>query len=101
MSDKKEQRSIPATKIKRAARFVRTGAKVGRNYASHYTKKLFNRKYKTNVITDRSDIVHPVSVWKALLVGYVFAKFFNTPVEVPDVWNCFLYHFTIKMEYNP
>lgn len=50
MSDKKEQRSIPATKIKRAARFVRTGAKVGRNYASHYTKKLFNRDI------DRSDL---------------------------------------------
>ena len=45
MSDKekKEQISIPAGKIQRAARFMRTGAKVGRNYATHYTKKLFNR----------------------------------------------------------
>lgn len=43
MSDKKEQVKIPAGKIQRAARFARTGAKVGRNYATHYTKKLFNR----------------------------------------------------------
>ncbi len=41
--NKKEQVSIPAGKIQRAARFMRTGAKVGRNYATHYTKKLFNR----------------------------------------------------------
>jgi len=41
--NKKPQVSIPATKIQRAARFARTGAKVGRNYATHYTKKLFNR----------------------------------------------------------
>ena len=40
---KKEQISIPATKIQRAARFARTGAKVGRNYTVHYTKKLFKR----------------------------------------------------------
>lgn len=43
MSEKKDQVSIPAGKIQRAARFARTGAKVGRNYATHYTKKLFNR----------------------------------------------------------
>lgn len=39
--DRKEQKSIPASKVKRATRFLRTGAKVGRNYAKYYTKKLF------------------------------------------------------------
>lgn len=43
MSDKKKLTKVPSGKIERAARFVRTGAKVGRNYATHYTKKLFNR----------------------------------------------------------
>ena len=38
----KEQSSIPTTKVQRAARFVKTGAKVGGNYVKHYTKKVFN-----------------------------------------------------------
>src|ERR1700710_2173949 len=43
MSDnRKEQRSIPTTKVQRSARFVKTGFKVGGNYIKHYSKKLFN-----------------------------------------------------------
>ena len=38
----KEQLSIPTTKVQRAARFVKTGAKVGGNYIKHYTKKLID-----------------------------------------------------------
>lgn len=35
----KEQSKIPTSKVQRAARFVRTGAKVGGNYVKHYAKK--------------------------------------------------------------
>jgi len=38
----KEQISIPTSKVKRASRFLKTGAKVGGNYVKHYSKKLFN-----------------------------------------------------------
>jgi predicted unusual protein kinase regulating ubiquinone biosynthesis (AarF/ABC1/UbiB family) len=38
----KEQSRIPTGKVQRAARFVRTGAKVGGNYLKYYTKKAFN-----------------------------------------------------------
>ncbi|HEX2899829.1 MAG TPA: AarF/ABC1/UbiB kinase family protein [Bacteroidia bacterium] len=39
----KEQDKIPSSKVQRATRFIRTGAKVGRNYAVHYTKKIFDK----------------------------------------------------------
>jgi predicted unusual protein kinase regulating ubiquinone biosynthesis (AarF/ABC1/UbiB family) len=35
----KEQNSIPATKVERAARFVKTGVQVGGNYIKHYALK--------------------------------------------------------------
>ncbi len=35
----KEQSSIPTSKVQRASRFVKTGAKVGGNYVKHYAKK--------------------------------------------------------------
>jgi predicted unusual protein kinase regulating ubiquinone biosynthesis (AarF/ABC1/UbiB family) len=35
-----EQNSIPATKVERAMRFVKTGAQIGGNYIKHYSKKL-------------------------------------------------------------
>lgn len=38
----KEQISIPTSKVKRASKFITTGAKVGGNYVKHYSKKLFN-----------------------------------------------------------
>jgi predicted unusual protein kinase regulating ubiquinone biosynthesis (AarF/ABC1/UbiB family) len=39
----KEQHKIPSSKVERASRMIRTGAKVGRNYVTHYTKKLFDK----------------------------------------------------------
>lgn len=36
----KEQIKIPTSKVKRATRFLATGAKVGGNYVKHYTKKV-------------------------------------------------------------
>ncbi len=38
----KEQSSIPTSKVQRASRFVRTGAKIGGNYVKYYAKKTFN-----------------------------------------------------------
>jgi predicted unusual protein kinase regulating ubiquinone biosynthesis (AarF/ABC1/UbiB family) len=43
MSDKiKEQEHIPTSKVQRASKFIRTGAKVGGNYVKHYAKKMVN-----------------------------------------------------------
>ncbi len=38
----KEQTSIPTSKVQRAAKFVKTGARIGGNYIKHYTKKMVN-----------------------------------------------------------
>ncbi len=38
----KEQLRIPVTKMQRASKFVKTGAKVGGNYLKHYGKRLIN-----------------------------------------------------------
>lgn len=40
----KEQSKIPTSKVQRAAKFVKTGAKVGGNYVKHYAKKAVNPK---------------------------------------------------------
>lgn len=43
MADKiKEQHSIPVSKVQRAAKFLKTGAKVGGNYVKHYAKKVMD-----------------------------------------------------------
>lgn len=39
---------VPTGKIARASRFLRTGAKVGRNYAKHYSKKLVGQEVEQN-----------------------------------------------------
>ncbi len=39
----KEQTSIPTGKVSRAAKFVRTGAKVSGNYIKHYSRKLVDK----------------------------------------------------------
>lgn len=40
-----EQKSIPRGKVGRAARFVRTGAKLGGNYVRHWAKSSFDKDY--------------------------------------------------------
>jgi len=37
----KESNKIPTGKVQRASKFVKTGAKIGRNYVKHYAKKAF------------------------------------------------------------
>lgn len=41
----KEQISIPVSKVQRASKFLKTGAKVGGNYIKHYSKKLINSEH--------------------------------------------------------
>lgn len=41
----KEQSRIPTSKVQRASRFVRTGAKVGGNYVKYYAKRAVNPKH--------------------------------------------------------
>ena len=43
----KTQTSIPASKVQRAAKFAKTGVKVGRNYLKHYAKKVVNPNLST------------------------------------------------------
>jgi predicted unusual protein kinase regulating ubiquinone biosynthesis (AarF/ABC1/UbiB family) len=43
IDEMKEQIRIPTGKVERAARFIGTGAKIGRNYVRHYTRKLVDR----------------------------------------------------------
>lgn len=38
----KEQERIPVSKVQRASKFIKTGAKVGGNYIKHYSKKLLD-----------------------------------------------------------
>jgi predicted unusual protein kinase regulating ubiquinone biosynthesis (AarF/ABC1/UbiB family) len=40
--NRKEQESIPTSKVQRSTQFVKTGFKIGGNYVKHYSKKLFN-----------------------------------------------------------
>jgi predicted unusual protein kinase regulating ubiquinone biosynthesis (AarF/ABC1/UbiB family) len=39
---KKDQKSIPTSKIARATKFIQTGVKLGGNYVKHYAKKMVN-----------------------------------------------------------
>ncbi len=48
----KEQKKIPTSKVQRATRFVKTGAKVGGNYLKYYTKRAFNPKLDRNTLHD-------------------------------------------------
>jgi predicted unusual protein kinase regulating ubiquinone biosynthesis (AarF/ABC1/UbiB family) len=41
----KEQHKIPTGKVQRAAKFVKTGAKVGGNYLKHYSKRLVDKSH--------------------------------------------------------
>ncbi|MBD8487417.1 AarF/ABC1/UbiB kinase family protein [Echinicola sp. CAU 1574] len=42
--ERKEQGQIPVGKVQRAAKFIKTGAKVGGNYVKHYAKRIADPK---------------------------------------------------------
>lgn len=50
----KEQESIPTSKVKRAGKFIKTGAKVGGNYLKHFTKKAFNPKLDRSELDEKN-----------------------------------------------
>ena len=58
----KEQSSIPVGKVSRAARFVKTGAKVGGNYLKHYSKKLVDK----NTTRDQLDQDNATDIYDSL-----------------------------------
>jgi predicted unusual protein kinase regulating ubiquinone biosynthesis (AarF/ABC1/UbiB family) len=62
----KEQHKIPSSKVERASRMIRTGAKVGRNYVTHYTKKLFDKDLERSELDRKNaeDIYQELSQMK-------------------------------------
>lgn len=73
----KEQRRIPTGKVSRAARFVRTGAKVGGNYIKHYSRRLVDRDHSRDHLDrdNAEDIYNSLSELKgsALKVAQMLA----------------------------
>ncbi len=78
MTDRiKEQESIPVSKVQRAAKFIRTGAKVGGNYVKHYAKRVVNPQLTKEELhsSNASDIYDSLSELKgsALKVAQMMA----------------------------
>ncbi len=78
MTDKiREQESIPVSKVQRAAKFIRTGAKVGGNYVKHYAKRVVNPQLTKEELhsSNASDIYDSLSELKgsALKVAQMMA----------------------------
>ena len=62
----KEQISIPTSKVQRASKFIKTGARIGGNYLKHYGKKLFNPDISTDQLNadNAEDIYQSLSELK-------------------------------------
>jgi predicted unusual protein kinase regulating ubiquinone biosynthesis (AarF/ABC1/UbiB family) len=62
----KIQESMPATKVERSAKFVKTGFQIGGNYIKHYSKKLFNPDLSRDELNEdnASDIYNSLSQLK-------------------------------------
>ncbi|WP_114750084.1 ABC1 kinase family protein [Pleomorphovibrio marinus] len=78
MTDKiREQESIPVSKVQRAAKFIRTGAKVGGNYVKHYAKRVVNPQLSKDELhtSNATDIYDSLSELKgsALKVAQMMA----------------------------
>ena len=55
----KEQDKIPTTKVKRAAKLVSTGAKIGGNYVKYYAKKAVgNENARKDLFEDNADDIY-------------------------------------------
>jgi hypothetical protein len=50
----KEQTSISTSKVSRASKFMKTGAKVGGNYLRYYSKRLFDPSLTREVLDDHN-----------------------------------------------
>ena len=62
----KEINKIPTGKVQRASKFVKTGAKIGRNYMKHYAKKAFSDSADPSVLhsENANDIFESLSQLK-------------------------------------
>mgnify|MGYP006268116043 CR=1 FL=1 len=60
--EKKSSDNIPSSKVQRAARFARTGAKIGKNYVKHYAKKVS----KQNVSQEDLDRMNAEDIYDTL-----------------------------------
>ena len=110
----KEQLTIPTTKVQRAAKFVKTGAKVGGNYIKHYTKKIIDPSLSKEELDkdNAEDIYSSLSELKgsALKVAqmlamdknllpkayqnqFAMAQYSAPPLSYPLVVKTFLQHF--------
>ena len=58
----REQTRIPTGKVSRAAKFVRTGAKVGGNYIKHYSRKLVDK----NASKEQLDAENAEDIYESL-----------------------------------
>lgn len=62
----KERSSIPVSKVKRAGKFISTGAKIGTNYLKHYGRKLINPEVSKDILHEDNarDIYNSLSELK-------------------------------------
>lgn len=62
----KEYDRIPITKVQRAGKFIAAGAKIGKNYLKHYSKKLVNSELSKDELhaDNASDIYNSLSELK-------------------------------------
>lgn len=62
----KEQSKIPVSKVQRATKFIKTGAKIGGNYVKHYSKKVFDNSINNDALNEAnaSDIYEALSEMK-------------------------------------
>ena len=50
----KEQKRIPTGKVRRAGKFIKAGARVGRNYVKYYTKKMLGEEDGTDLLHEEN-----------------------------------------------
>ncbi|MDZ7608121.1 MAG: AarF/ABC1/UbiB kinase family protein [Cyclobacteriaceae bacterium] len=50
----KEYNNIPTSKVQRASKFLKTGAKIGGNYMRHYTRKIFDEQVDKTVLHEEN-----------------------------------------------
>jgi len=110
----KEQSRIPTSKVQRASRFVRTGAKVGGNYVKYYAKKAFNPEHTRETLhSDNAEdiyeglselkgsalkVLQMMSMDKNLLPTaygdrFAMAQYSAPPLSYPLVVKTFIKHF--------
>lgn len=109
----KEQDKIPVSKVARATKFLKAGAKVGGNYLKHYSKKLIGEESSEDDLhrENASDLYDALSQLKgsALKVAqmlsmnealpdayneqFAMAQFKAPPLSLPLIVNTFRKHF--------